>query len=86
MMDRKVQDLIVLALIGLVAGYLAHVVLGGGSGLLRYLISGLIGAIVGPFLLGLAKIDLKIGNPLVTQIAVATIGAIAVVLLAKLIS
>ena len=33
-MDRKTQDLVMFALIGLVAGYLAHLLLGGGSGLI----------------------------------------------------
>ena len=84
-MDRKAQDLVVLALIGLVAGYLAHLLLGGGGGLIRYLISGLIGAVVGPFLLGAANINLRIGNALVSQIVTATIGAIVVVILAQFI-
>ena len=84
-MDRKTQDLVMFALIGLVAGYLAHLLLGGGSGLITYLISGLVGSFVGPFLLNMARVDLKIGNPLVSQVAVATIGAIVVVLLARLI-
>ena len=84
-MDGKTQDLIVLALIGLVAGYLAHLVL-GGSGLVPYLISGLLGAIVGPFLLSSLNVNLTIGNPLLTRIVTATIGALVVVLLARLIS
>ena len=45
--DQRTRDLVVFALIGLVAGYLASVVV-GGSGLIRYLISGVIGAFVGP--------------------------------------
>ena len=74
----------VFALIGLVAGYLASVVV-GGSGLIRYLISGVIGAFVGPMLLNLAGINLGIRNALAAQVVTATIGAIVVVILARLI-
>jgi uncharacterized membrane protein YeaQ/YmgE (transglycosylase-associated protein family) len=84
-MDRQTRDLVMLVVIGLVAGYLASVVV-GGSGLIRYLISGVIGAVVGPMLLGALKIDLGIRNTLAAQIVTATIGAIVVVILARLIS
>ena len=83
-MDQKTRDLVVFALIGLVAGYLASVIV-GGSGLIRYLISGVIGAFIGPMLLSLLKIDLGIRNALAGQIVTATIGAIVVVILARLI-
>jgi uncharacterized membrane protein YeaQ/YmgE (transglycosylase-associated protein family) len=83
-MDQKTRDLVVFALIGLVAGYLASVIV-GGSGLIRYLISGVIGAFIGPMLLGLLKIDLGIRNALAGQVVTATIGAIVVVILARLI-
>ena len=43
-MDQKTRDLVVFALIGLVAGYLASVLV-GGSGLIRYLVSGVIGVL-----------------------------------------
>lgn len=83
-MDQKTRDLVVFALIGLVAGYLASVIV-GGSGLIRYLISGVIGAFIGPMVLGLLKIDLGIRNALAGQVVTATIGAIVVVILARLI-
>lgn len=78
------RALIVFLLIGLVAGWLASFVVGGG-GLIKYLLSGVIGAFVGGWLLNAAGINLGIGNPLVSQIITATIGAIVVVLLARLI-
>ena len=71
--------------IGLVAGWLASIVVGGG-GLVRYIITGLIGAFVGSFLLSALGINLGIGNPLIAQIVTATIGAIVIVLLARLIA
>jgi uncharacterized membrane protein YeaQ/YmgE (transglycosylase-associated protein family) len=84
-MDQQTRNLIVFALIGLAAGYLASVIV-GGSGLIRYLVSGVAGAFVGPLLLSALKLDLGIRNALASQIATATIGAIVVVIIAKLIS
>ena len=83
-MDQQTRDLVVFALIGLVSGYLASVIV-GGSGLIRYLVSGVIGAFVGPLLLRALKVDLGIRNALAGQIVTATIGAIVVVILARLI-
>lgn len=74
-----------MALVGIVAGWLASVVLGGG-GLLRYLITGVIGSFVGGYLLKALGLDLGIRNKLANDIATATIGAIVVVILARLIA
>ena len=84
-MNPQAQQLLVFALIGLVAGWLASLVVGGG-GLVRYLITGVIGAFVGGYLLSALNINLGIRNPLAAQIVTATIGAIVVVLLARLIA
>lgn len=84
-MDQRVQQLLIFAVIGIVAGFLASFVVGGG-GLIQYLLSGVIGAFVGGFLLGALNINLGIKNPLVAQIVTSTIGAIVVVLVARLIS
>ncbi len=84
-MDPKIQGIIVFLVIGLVAGWLASLVVGGG-GLVRYLLSGVIGAFVGGFLLNATGINLGIKNELVSQIVTATIGAIVVVIVARLIS
>ena len=81
-MDNKA--IIVFLVIGLVAGFLASFIVGGG-GLLRYLISGVLGSFVGGFVLNAAGINLGISNKLVSQIVTSTIGAIIVVLLARLI-
>ena len=80
-----IRALIVFLVIGLVAGWLASLVVGGG-GLLRYVISGVLGAFVGGFLLGALGVNLGIGNPLISQIITSTIGAIVVVLAARLIA
>ena len=83
-MDPKLQQILVFALIGLVAGWLASIIV-GGTGLIQYLVSGLLGAFVGGYLLSALGINLGIRNPLVSQIITAAIGAIVVVLLARLI-
>lgn len=81
-MDTKA--LIVFAVIGIIAGFLASLIVGGG-GLLRYLISGILGAFVGGFALNALGVNLGIKNPLISQIVTATIGAVIVVVIARLI-
>jgi uncharacterized membrane protein YeaQ/YmgE (transglycosylase-associated protein family) len=83
-MNTDVKALIVFLLIGLVAGFLASIIVGGG-GLVRYLITGVLGAFVGGYLLSALGVNLGIKNPLASQIVTSTIGAIVVVLLARLI-
>ncbi len=62
-------------IIGLVAGWLANVVLGGrGGGLLHNLAVGLVGAIVGGFLF--AKLNLHVIPDFWGNLITATIGAV----------
>ena len=70
--------------VGAVAGWLASWLV-GGSGLLRYVITGLVGAFVGGTLLNWLDIELGIRSPLVSRVVTATIGAVVVVLLARII-
>ena len=76
---------IVFLLIGLVAGFLASLVVGGG-GLISCLLSGVIGAFLGGFLFNWFGISQGIQNALVVEIIHATVGAIIVVLLARAIA
>ena len=70
-------------LIGIAAGWLAGQILkGGGYGLVGDLIVGVIGALLGGWLFGLAGIA-TFG--LIGQLVVATIGAIVLILLLRLI-
>ena len=78
-------ELLIFLAIGLVAGWLASLVLGGG-GLVRNLIVGVIGAFVGGWLLSVANITLPIGNVLLSQVITATIGAIVVILIARIVA
>ena len=83
-MTLDAQTVVIVIVVGLVAGSLASFVV-GGYGALRYLVTGLLGAIVGSYLFAALNIRLPIGDPLITQIVVAAIGAIVLVLLARLI-
>jgi uncharacterized membrane protein YeaQ/YmgE (transglycosylase-associated protein family) len=85
LMKFDTQQLIIMAVIGIVAGWLASLVVGGG-GLLRYLITGIIGAFVGGFVFNATGWKLNLGSPLVEQIVVSAIGAIIIVMLARLIA
>ena len=77
--------LIIWAVIGIVAGWLASVLVGGGGGLVRYLITGLIGAFVGGFVFQAAGWKLNLGNEWLDQIVIAAIGAIIVVIIARIV-
>ena len=79
------RNIFIALLIGLVAGWLASFVV-GGSGLLRYLLTGVIGSFVGSYLLNKLDISLGIQNEVVRDIVTAAIGAIVIVLLARLIA
>ena len=81
--------LIVMALNGLVAGFIASLLLGGG-GLIRMVLVGIIGAFVGGALIRyqLLTLPVSITNitdaiPHGTQILVSTIGALIVLIIAR---
>lgn len=80
---------IIMAVNGLIAGWLAGLLLGGG-GLIRNLIVGIIGAFIGGALVqaGLLKLPYDF-NTLIpafgNQIAVSTVGALLVIILARII-
>jgi uncharacterized membrane protein YeaQ/YmgE (transglycosylase-associated protein family) len=84
-MNMNAQQLIIWAAIGIIAGWLASVVVGGGGGLLRYLITGLLGAFVGGFVFSAGGWKLNLGNEWLEQVVVAAIGAIIVVIIARIV-
>ncbi len=84
-MDQATQRIAVLLIIGLIAGFLASLIVGGG-GLVRYLLSGILGALVGSFVFSSFGINLGIKNALLSQIVQATVGAIIIVVLARIIA
>jgi uncharacterized membrane protein YeaQ/YmgE (transglycosylase-associated protein family) len=83
-MKMDARSIVIFLLIGLVAGWLASFVVGGG-GLIKYLIWGVLGAFVGPFVLRGFNINLNIGNGFVSQVVSSTIGAILVVIIARIV-
>jgi uncharacterized membrane protein YeaQ/YmgE (transglycosylase-associated protein family) len=85
-MNIETRALVIFVIIGLIAGFIASLIVGGGGGILRYLVTGLIGAFVGGYLFDALNIDLGIRNRLVSQIVTASIGAIIVVVLARFIA
>ena len=83
-MDAK--SLLVMAGIGIIAGFLASLVAGGGSGLIVYLITGVLGAFVGGLVFDKAGIKLGINNAFINQIITSTVGAIIVIIIARLVT
>ena len=79
------QSLLLILAIGLIAGWLAHLIMGGG-GLIRDLITGLIGAVVGGFIVHGFGVPLPISNPLIADIVISTIGAVVVIAVARVIA
>lgn len=77
------MDLVWFILIGIVAGWLAgQIMKGGGYGLIGDLVLGVIGAIVGGFLLGLLGLG---ASGLIGSLVTATIGAIVLIFISRLI-
>ena len=79
------ESLLVILIVGLVAGYLASLIVrGGGMGLLGDLLVGLVGALIGSWLLPRLHIDL--GSGLLAAILDATIGSIILLVVLRVIS
>jgi uncharacterized membrane protein YeaQ/YmgE (transglycosylase-associated protein family) len=79
------ESLIVILLVGIVAGWLAgQIVRGGGFGLIGDLIVGVVGAFIGDWLLPRLNIHLGVGT--VALIINATIGAIVLLILLRLLA
>mgnify|MGYP000005855503 CR=1 FL=1 len=84
-MSDQTKAILVWILIGLIAGWLASFIVGGG-GLIRYILTGLAGSLVGGFLAQKFDINLKLGNKFLEQVIVAAVGAIIVVLIARILA
>src|SRR5947209_17065362 len=83
-MHTSSESLLVILFVGLVAGWLAGLIVQGtGFGILGDLLFGIIGAFVGDWLL--PKLGIHLASGLVGAIINATIGAIIVILIVRLI-
>lgn len=79
-----VETLLIWLLVGAVAGWLAGVIVkGGGFGLLGDIVVGIIGAFIGGWML--PKLGVHLGVGIVSVIAVATIGAVVLLLILRLV-
>jgi uncharacterized membrane protein YeaQ/YmgE (transglycosylase-associated protein family) len=84
-MNLSNESLVVIVLVGIVAGWLAgKIVNGGGFGLIGDLIVGVIGAFIGNWLLPRLSIHLGVG--VVPLIINATIGAIVLLLIIRVVA
>lgn len=85
-MNLDTQSILILILVGAVAGFLAGVIVRGyGLGLIGNIVVGILGAFVATWLLPRIGVVFTLGNALVTSIAYATIGAVIVLLLVGLV-
>ncbi len=83
-MDMSVHSLLVILLIGIVAGWLAgKVVRGGGFGLIGDLVVGIAGAFIASWLF--PKFGVHIGTGIGEEIVYAMLGAIILLLVVRLI-
>jgi len=74
------EGLLIILLVGLIAGWLAgEIVQGGGYGLVGDIAVGIVGALIGTWFL--PRLGIHIGGGLVSAIIVATIGAILLLLI-----
>lgn len=82
-MDKS--NLIIALLTGVIAGWLASWVVGGG-GLVQYLVSGVLGSFVGSWVLNKTGGNLGIRNEIARDIVTATIGAVIVMVIAHVLT
>jgi uncharacterized membrane protein YeaQ/YmgE (transglycosylase-associated protein family) len=79
------QSLIVILLVGIIAGWLAgQIVAGGGLGIIGDFVVGVIGAFIGDWLL--PRLGIHLGAGIVALIVNAAIGAIVLLLILRLLS
>ena len=80
------QSILVILIIGGIAGWLAGLVTrGSGFGIIGDIIVGLIGSFIGSWLIGAFHIGINVGNPLITEGIVAFIGAVVLLLIIGLV-
>jgi uncharacterized membrane protein YeaQ/YmgE (transglycosylase-associated protein family) len=78
------ESLLVILIVGLIAGWLAGLIVqGGGFGLIGDIIVGVIGAFVAAWLL--PRLGIRIGGGIIRQIIDAMIGAVVLLLVIRLI-
>ena len=78
-------SLLILLIIGAIAGWLAGVLVRGfGFGLIGNIVVGIVGALIAGWLLPTLGMGFSVGNPIVTSILYALIGAIVLLVIVGL--
>ena len=84
-MSGQTQSLVMALIVGGIAGWLAGLIMrGSGYGIIGDVIVGLLGAMVGGYLLSVMNISLHVGNIWIEKVLVAFFGAVALLLLISL--
>ena len=78
------NSIIVILVIGLIAGWLAGKIMGGGFGIIGDIIIGIIGAFIGTWLWGVLHLPM-IANFWVSAIVISTVGACILLFIIRLI-
>ena len=73
--------IVLLAVVGLIAGLIAAVITGGSKA--KYILVGIIGAVTLPFVLALLGVTAAIGAGLLAILAIGIVGALLLVVLVK---
>jgi uncharacterized membrane protein YeaQ/YmgE (transglycosylase-associated protein family) len=80
------EALLILILVGAVAGWLAGLLVRGfGMGLIGNIVVGIVGAFLASWLLPRIGVSFSVGNAMVTSILYATIGAVILLLIVGLV-
>ena len=83
-MNLSNESLLIIVLVGLIAGWLAgQIVQGTGLGLIGDLVIGILGAFIGSWLL--PRLGIHLGSGIVYEIINATIGAAILLLIIRLV-
>lgn len=80
------EQLLVCSGIGIVAGWFASQIVGGKGGIIRYLLAGILGSFLGPLILSFTGFEIpSFGIAYLNEVLVATVGAVAIVVVARII-
>jgi uncharacterized membrane protein YeaQ/YmgE (transglycosylase-associated protein family) len=83
--QMSADSLLIILLVGLVAGWLAGLIVQGtGFGLIADICIGIVGALIGSWLF--PQLGVHVGDGLVNSIVVATVGAVLLLLILRLFS
>ena len=78
----SLESILIWIIVGGVAGFLAGVIVKGyGLGVVGNIVVGIVGAFIAGWLLPAIGVGFSLGNPIITAIVYATIGAVVLLLL-----